>query len=151
MKKESKYNVSGQVTTNNLYCGGARPTKEMLAKLRIPITYNYKKFYLKKQAEDYSTTDILQSFSTDSLGSFALQLPTGKYAIFLEEQINEIDFSDFRKLTLDQSCYEEWLHKPFATFEVINKNSNELHYTIQKKCFIPYDIPCLEYTGPRPG
>lgn len=145
-----QYSVSGKVITNKVYCGGAAPTKEMLENLKMPILYAGKTFYIKKQSENYVGKEILLSFTSNSFGEFKIQLSPGKYAFFLDEQINEINFKEEKNINLNQSCYKDWLQKPFFELEVKKESINDLLFTIPKKCFINFDIPCLEFTGPRP-
>ena len=149
-KKNTLHTVSGKVTQKKLYCGGARPTEKMLEDLKKPIPYPNKSFYIKKIADDYTNQKILLNFTSNNLGEFMFQLKPGSYAVFLDEQINKVDFSILKNQTLDEKCYDGWLKKPYATVEVKNENINYLEFNIAKKCFITKDIPCLRYTGPLP-
>lgn len=150
MINEKNYMVSGKVTTTNLYCGGAAPTKEMLERLKKPIPYLNKIFYVKNISDNYSEEKIILNFQSDSLGNFRFQLQPGSYAIFLEEQINKPKMSDYKNLELNQSCYQEWQNKPYKTLEIKESNTENLSFRINRKCFIPMDNPCLSYTGPLP-
>lgn len=149
-QKEMGYSISGKVTKSNLYCGGTRPTQEMIARYKIPKVYSNKSFYIKNKATDYTNEKTISQFVTDSLGRFKINLNTGTYSIFLNEQINTIDFSESKKLKLEQACYDDWLTKPYSIIEVKKENIDSLKFHFTKKCFVKYDIPCLQYIGPRP-
>ena len=145
------YNVSGKIITNKLYCGGAQPTQAILDALKTPIAFKNKTLYVKYQSDNYSEQEVVSSFTSNNLGEFTLQLKPGKYAVFVEEQINKQDYKDRENLILDQACSKAWLNKPYYIIDVVNEHINGIEFTFPKRCFIKEDNPCLRYTGPRPG
>ena len=74
----SQQKVKVFVTYTNSYCGGARPTEEILAKYNTPR--KLAKFKIKLVGQK---TEIV---TTDSIGYFIKKLKLGKYSIFLTEE-----------------------------------------------------------------
>jgi hypothetical protein len=156
-KKSSKTSsvypsVSGKVEQVYPYCGGAKPSEEMLAEIRKPSPLSGKKFYVRQGNVNTTTAKIVASFTTDEKGEFRFTVAPGTYSIITEEQLNTIDPADYEKpgLKVDRDCMKKWWSKPYHVLVVKKGGISNLKFTIYHKCFIPYDIPCIQYTGPKP-
>jgi hypothetical protein len=150
-KKPSMWLVSGKVEKTFAYCGGARPSKEVLENLQSPVAYAGKKFYIREGRINTTSAKIVASFVTDSAGNFKVSLKPGTYSIIVEEQLNTIKASDLQttELKVDEQCLKQWWSKPLQVIQVKGVVNN-LKFSFHQRCFIGSDIPCISYTGPTP-
>ena len=150
--KRQTYLISGHVSQSSSYCGGARPTQEMLDKIAIPVAYPNKKFYIRKGKTNSLNLKFLKTFNSDKDGNYTIRLPKGIYSIILEEQLKEINIGDYTTTNqqVDTNCINEWWSKPYYLLEVNNKNIDHLDFDFHHRCFVTNDIPCLNYVGPMP-
>ena len=152
-KKTKSYLITGTVEQVFQYCGGARPTEEMLDKLRKPVAYPGKKFFVRRGSVNSLKSKIIRSIISDSLGNFSVRLPAGVYSFITEEQVNALNPKDYEKenIQADNSCLKEWWEKPYYVLRIKNGGlKKKLNFSFQHRCFISVDIPCLNYTGPMP-
>ena len=147
-----KVTVSGNVTQTNAYCGGARPSDEMLAELAIPRSFPNKKFHVIKGETNTASREILLSFTSDSVGNFSFQIVPGTYAIIVDVQAQAPDSKKYTSqyVKMDSTCFKDWWSKPYYLLEVGNANIKGLNFQFNHRCFVQYDIPCLRYDGPLP-
>ena len=153
---EKKAAVSGNVTQTNSYCGGARPSDEMLAQIATPRPFPNKKFHVIKGETNTAAHQILLSFTSDSVGNFSFQVAPGTYAIIVDEQAQAADAKKYTSqvVKMDEACFKDWWAKPYYLLEVPATSQNTtikgLNFEFHHRCFIKYDIPCLQYDGPLP-
>ena len=50
----------------------------------------------------------------------------------------------------DEKCLKAWWAKPYYLLEVKDKDISDLNFTFHHRCFVPGDIPCINYIGPMP-
>lgn len=146
-----KYSVEGRITTSSNYCGGAAPDPEMLRELQTPRGFSGKQLYIRKGKTNDLSMPIVDTIIADAEGHFSIQLPKGTYTIISEHQIDQsILNQDFGSgIFVDSLCLEEWWSNGLKTIVVDSDISgNDFHFT--DRCFIPLDIPCLQYKGPYP-
>ncbi|MGZ4049516.1 MAG: carboxypeptidase-like regulatory domain-containing protein, partial [Bacteroidia bacterium] len=148
----TKRTISGKVTQTRSYCGGAAPSEEMLKDASTPQIYAQKKFYIRKGSLNTTKKGIELSFTSDDNGAFSFQLAPGTYSIIVEEQVNAINVKKYTtsNLSVDKKCLNDWWKKPYYLLVVTDKNITDLNFNFYHKCFVPDDIPCVEYTGPMP-
>src|ERR1051326_4628541 len=72
---EKKVTISGNASQTYPYCGGARPTPEILEQLSQPKPVIGKKFHVIKGEKNSADRKIILSFTTDSSGNFSFKLP----------------------------------------------------------------------------
>ncbi|MGZ4035365.1 MAG: OstA-like protein, partial [Bacteroidia bacterium] len=151
-KAGTKRTISGKVTQTRSYCGGAAPSEEMLKDASTPQIYAQKKFYIRKGSLNTTKKGIELSFTSDDNGAFSFQLAPGTYSIIVEEQVNAINVKKYTtsNLSVDKKCLNDWWKKPYYLLVVTDKNITDLNFNFYHKCFVPDDIPCVEYTGPMP-
>ena len=144
--------VSGNVQQTSSYCGGARPTDEMLKQFATPVAFPNKKFYIRCGKKNTAKGKIVKTFTTDQNGFFSIELKPGTYSIILEEQLKKIKAVDYinQNQQLDTNCVKDWWKKPYYLLVVKDKNISELNFLFHHRCFIKSDIPCITYTGPLP-
>ncbi|HET6990629.1 MAG TPA: hypothetical protein VFJ43_04860, partial [Bacteroidia bacterium] len=99
--------IKGTVLYNLPYCGGARPTQEILDELAQmkPLTKSTLK--LKNKSGEYFIT-------TDSKGKFSIAIPPGKYDVYLTKK------TDKNIYDVSPANCESCLTKPIAVFYTNN-------------------------------
>jgi hypothetical protein len=154
--KADKAAISGSVTATHRHCGGMAPTEELLQELATPHPLPGKKFYLVQGDVNRSGREIILTFVTDAAGNFSFKVAPGRYAVLLEEQIQDPNPEKYKSPTqeIDETCYRKWWARPYYLLEipVTTKPATikGLNFNFQKRCFIESDVPCLTYTGPAP-
>lgn len=157
ISEEKQYSVSGFVTHSNSYCGGARPSDEMLLEITSPkplanVTYHVRKGILNDVNEK-----VLLSFTTDSEGKFRFQLPAGDYVIIGSNRLDSVYvksvFKKFEKETdsysaADRNCLNKWLSESLFQFKIESDKIENINWDIHQACFT--SDPCVHYKGPYP-
>ena len=149
-----KHAVSGIITHTRSFCGGARPTDEMLEKFNTPQPLAGKKLYIRSGAVNNLKKRIIQTIVSDSTGHFTVYLPAGTYCLIQEPQIKKLNVEPYRKsqsqfITLDEACLKRWWSECLLTFTVGSSGRNDLKINFNAPCFTD-GTPCLEYNGPMP-
>ena len=144
--------VSGSITQTNAYCGGARPSDEMLQELATPRPFPNKKMHVIKGETNTTAHEIILSFTSDSVGGFSFKIVPGTYAIIVDEQAQAPDSKKYTSqlVKADETCFKDWWAKPYYLLEVGTANMKGLSFQFNHRCFVQYDIPCLRYDGPLP-
>ena len=144
------YIIRGSVSQVFPYCGGARPTREILEQMATPMPYPGKTFYIKPGAVNNLELSVITSFTTDSNGNFSIHLPPGIYSIVLKEQLTEINAADFetKTVTVNKECLEAWWKKPYYLLEIKQHDIVLPNFVFHHRCYITNDIPCTSYHGP---
>jgi hypothetical protein len=148
------YSISGTITHTQSYCGGARPTDEMLAQYNTPTPLAGKKLYIRSGTENSLKRKVLHQIVSDGTGHFSLKLPSGTYCILVQEQVKKLNKAEFRKkatdyLTLDENCLNQWWKTCYLSFEVKDTEITDLKINFNTPCFTD-GTPCLNYVGPMP-
>lgn len=156
-KGDEKVKVSGTVTQTFSYCGGARPSNEMLAKLAEPKPFANKKLFIKKgKTNDINSVAVVEVVA-DSAGNFSVSLPSGDYCIVDEfkskSNFNEI-LKKYEKETtnysaVDPECLKNWFSTPDAVFTVTKTGLKDLNVAYHHPCSWR-SVPCANYRGPLP-
>lgn len=143
--------ITGKVSQTFSYCGGARPTQEILDRFATPKDYPNKIFYIRNGNKNDTIAKIVAKFITKEDGTFSFHLKPGTYSIILEEQLSIINASDYvtQNQIVDEKCLMEWWKKPYYILEVTDKDIFNLNFTFHHRCYIKSDIPCITYTGPK--
>jgi hypothetical protein len=152
--KAKQYAVHGTITQTRSYCGGARPSDEMLEKLNTPRPLPGIKLYVRSGNTNQLKKRIQRTIVADSAGNFVIHLPPGTYCIIQEEQIKKLNPESYRKkqteyLKLDENCLNKWWSDCLLTFEVKAEDKKGLNINFNTPCFTN-GVPCLNYTGPMP-
>lgn len=151
-KVEKYFRISGKVEQRSNYCGGARPTAEILARFAIPKPFPAKTFYIKEGNSNTLKAKLITSFTTKEDGSFSFQLPKGIYSIIVAEQLHPISAKDLenKNQKVDEQCLQKWWKTPYSIIEVKDLNNSPLYFLFEHQCRIKQDIPCITYIGPLP-
>ncbi len=125
-ESEMKTVLKGNVTFTTRYCGGARPSQEILDRNKTPKIYKNTTFKLKN-----ASTNKEYLFKTDSLGNYSLSIKKGMYNLY-----PTLNSSDENKIGFDNKC-EKWQSMNIG--EVTIGNEKKLNYDFIVNC--PCD-PC---------
>ena len=147
--KAKMYIISGKVTETNQYCGGARPSQEMLDELTAPKPLADKVLLIKSGKINTNSRSV-QKTKTDPYGNFTLILKAGTYCI-----VEESKGKKFTPKTNDE-IYEwdnDCLKKNWEACDhlmVVGKDKvDNININYQKYC--DYRQPCLKkFKGPLP-
>lgn len=146
------WQVEGVVTRNYPYCGGARPSEEIMAEANSPKPFAGKMLHLIRGDFHAKDREVMASFETDSAGKFSFDLIAGSYVVLTDEQFNKTPLKEFTSELIkgDEVCYNEWLDKPVLSFTVSDRDIKDLKIHFQYRCFVNTYIPCMHYDGPLP-
>jgi hypothetical protein len=151
--KPPRLTVKGKLMQTNSYCGGAKPSEEMLAQIQKPVPYANKVFYVRKGKVNSTKAEVITSFTTDVNGEFSFAITPGTYSIIQEKQLKTLKPADLQSKdnqVVDEKCMKEWWIKPYYLLEVKTENITIPEWSIHHPCFIKGDIPCISYDGPTP-
>lgn len=148
-RKPQFYKVSGTVTATYSYCGGARPSDEMLAELNRPKPMAEKKLFVKAGNSNSKNEAIIKSFNTDAYGRFNIELPKGTYCIIEENKTTgiKIPTSDANH-KWDSDCLTKAYEHCDYQLNISGKSTDSITINFYIPC--EWNKPCLEYTGPLP-
>jgi hypothetical protein len=140
------------------YCGGARPSDEMLAELAMPKPLANVQFYVKSGSiNDPNAPALISSFS-DHEGVAFVPLKPGKYLVVFEDKQDWTQYNQWKKQfenstdahsPVDTLCLRKWIQEPEAVFEVRVDSALVVEIIQKQKCFWNA-VPCLEYVGSIP-
>ncbi|MEW6470070.1 MAG: hypothetical protein AB1458_14175 [Bacteroidota bacterium] len=154
--QKGNFKISGRAERIGAYCGGARPTQEILEKIKEPKPVVNTKFYVRKDTFNDVSQPVLLEFTTDSSGNFGISLPPGKYCIVNDQKKDKAYTEDLKKKyavatewyeAADAACLEEWLRTPDAVL-IVNGDVKDFVITWYDRC--SWYLPCVNYTGPLP-
>lgn len=155
-KKAKKVSVSGTVTQTRNYCGGARPSDEIINQLRTPRPVSGKKIYIKKGEVNSPDSKVILTLRTDANGNFKAKLRPGKYLVVdsLKKDMTHYNMllKTYKNQTasyepIDTTCLKEWFATPAGTFEVIQTGAKDININFLITC---RDVPCAGFRGPYP-
>jgi hypothetical protein len=158
MLAQTKRKVVGVYTENYTYCGGARPSQEILDNAEKAIPTANKVLYLKKGVSNNTKQKKLFRVLTDANGQFNFSLAPGKYYIVGSDKIDtkyfQLLLTKYGKdsktyKAIDKKCLNNWLAEPLYSFEVKSSNNDTIKILYTKPCDWN-SIPCAQFTGAVP-
>lgn len=156
-KSGEVFMVTGKVTQSSSYCGGARPTDEILNNITAPRPMVGTTYYVRKGTTNDVTQKIVMTFSTGTDGSFSFKLPPGEYIII---EANRLDSTYVKSIAkkyekptasyteAKKECLHEWLKGGLFQFKIVDAPVSNIEWNINHSCWT--DDPCVHYTGPYP-
>ncbi len=152
-------NVTIQVWQTSQYCGGARPTDEMLQEFQTPKALSGQLCFIRKHETNKISSTPVASATSDVNGKINLALSPGTYCLILPNKVDSATYkmylTKFGEATpnysaIDTKCLDEWFQKPELVFTVADaKLPMATEFTIHHPCSWK-TIPCVEYNGPYP-
>jgi hypothetical protein len=143
--------VKGTIQTHQPYCGGAKPTEEMM-KGTTTLSAN-QTFYLKPGISHVKKEPVFMTFKTDENGQFNISVPMGDYVVLSQDKIDS--YEAYLKKYKVTSTYVEYLgdecskrNYEAADFILRVQSDTTVVYTYKSRCQTGTN-PCLRYTGPQ--
>lgn len=148
-----------KVFQTSTYCGGARPSPEILAELQAVRPFSDQMIYVKAGTRNDLTKPILDSAITNTNGEVRFNLSPGTYSIIRKERIDRgyynfltdkygVETKNYSKV--DSACLDAWIADVDFVIQVIDQSTNSFEFIIHHPCWWN-SIPCVEYTGPIPN
>ncbi|MDP1801359.1 MAG: hypothetical protein Q8L81_08405 [Bacteroidota bacterium] len=149
---KQKFTISGKALQTFAYCGGVKPSEEVLDHHKTPKPYVGKTFYIRAGKTNNLKAKVLLKFKADTAGNFSFELPPGIYSIIQEPQLKKLNVKLYKNkyVEVDETCLKNWWEKPYYLLEIKDKNISGLEFKFHHPCFMSGDIPCLHYSGPMP-
>ncbi len=108
----------GNIYYNLQYCGGARPTEEILTNLAAYKLLSKSTLKLKNKKREYL-------ISTDDNGGFDVSIESGTYDVYLTTKINKLIYNVSLK-----NC-EDCLTLPISSVTIISGNKTRIEITLR--------------------
>lgn len=142
--------ITAKITVTSDYCGGARPSDEMLEQLRTPKPAIRRAIYIKYGSVNTEKTRLIKKVLTDSNGMFTIQLKKGYTYQFLEEwQCQNFKIPQATQwVKWDEKCFRERYATPNYVLNTKKSKQNLITFNYHQPCF--YNPYCGEYSGPLP-
>jgi hypothetical protein len=153
--KEKLFSISGFVTHSSSYCGGARPTNDILMEITSPRPNPNATFYVRRGKFNDISEEVFCTFSTDENGNFSFKLPPGDYVILEKNRVDSLYYKQVVKTyskesdsysAVDTSCMNNWLKESLTQISITTKDLENINWNIHKACWT--DAPCIQYKGP---
>jgi hypothetical protein len=155
--KDKLFTITGSVTSSNSYCGGARPTDEMLAQITAERPLPNVTYYIKEGILNDITKNVLMEIKTDNEGKLNFKLPPGDYVIIDAVRRDSVYYHSILKTysketesysAADTACMNQWLNGFLFQFTVKDSDLSNVSWNIHRSCWV--DAPCVHYRGPYP-
>ena len=131
----SQKKIKLQLKQQQQYCGGARPTPEILAKYEKPLPYANKKLVM------VSSTGKTDTVKTGENGKLTLKLKNGTYKLYEAWRYykKSPDGTDLKNY--DTTCLKSHWEKADVLIE-IKKRKKKITNEIDA-VYCPHTVPCL--------
>lgn len=123
--------VQGTLTYTNRYCGGARPSEEMLAEYATPHNLTSTTIYLKRKKGG----KVIYKIVADKDGKFKKCIKPGKYFLYMSKYYNKE-----LHLNFNPKCDKAWTS--YGEVEILNH--------AKKLYLLNLDFGCDPCSPPRP-
>lgn len=142
--------INGQVTQTKDFCGGMRPTDELVNNLRTPKPFANKVIYIKIGDVNTERGPVVQKFTTDENGKFSVKLKVGTTYCFVEDWKGEPFKApkDTEFTIWDIPCLRKSYGTPDFVLKVEKTNNRLVQINYHHPCF--YKPYCGTYSGPLP-
>lgn len=132
----SQTKINFKFTFKMPYCGGAKPTPEILAQAEKPQLLTNQKIYFKNLK-----TNKVDSVITNQNGEVSKALKTGKYELIEPWRYLKATPDGDLITKYDETCLKEQWAKSFYTLIVGKKSKKTETINIDYDC--PHNFPCL--------
>ena len=124
--------VQGTLTYTNRYCGGARPSDEMLAEYATPRNFTNSTIYLKRKKGG----KVIYKIVADKDGKFKKCIKPGKYFLYMSKYYDKKNLS----LNFNPKCAMAWTS--YGEVEILDH--------AKKLYLLNMDFGCDPCSPPRP-
>jgi hypothetical protein len=153
-----EFDVVINTTTTQVYCGGAKPTEEILEELRTPKSAPNVKIYLRKGSINDIKKEIDYQLMSNDSGVVKTSLPAGTYSIVFENKKDQGAYDELLdkygtetsyQTAIDTSCLKTFFAQPNGVLVVEENNESKITVNRVMKCQWTR-IPCSNYKGDLP-
>lgn len=123
--------ITGKITNNSEYKGGANPPQEILDELALYKPSSNQTFYIRNASNYEPFTNIIDSFTTDVNGNYSISIPIGSYGVISSEK-----YEFEQNPSANSSC--EYLQSPDYILNVV---ANQQVYISQYTDKLNYCLP----------
>ncbi|WOK06903.1 hypothetical protein [Imperialibacter roseus] len=157
-KQSNAVVVTGTVFETQSYCGGAAPSEDRLAQMKIPKPLAGKVIYIKSGKANDPEAPVVAEVTADERGEFSVNLEPGFYVMVDEKRVDKASYnymmSNFAEKTenytaVDKACLDKWVAEANLVFEVSAEANEPLSVTFHKPCSWN-SFPCVTFIGERP-
>lgn len=146
------------LTSSKAYCGGAKPTPEILEKHQQKTSYPFAKIILHEGDKNLWQSAGLIMLQADSLGIINFQLKEGTYSVVFEDKKDTIAFEKLKSGILNsphftgftEDCLISYFDQPDAILEVNKTSKRNFEMNKVIPCYWN-GYPCARYTGKLPS
>jgi|LauGreDrversion4_2_1035121.scaffolds.fasta_scaffold01141_4 hypothetical protein len=167
-QKSNKVSVKKQtilfyITQTNDWCGGMRPSDDMVKDLNSPKSLSNKWIFIKKKLIGKLLIDlpVIDSFESNENGEIKCSLSYGNYQVVeawnkdrnvYESTLEKYRFPSDITDTIDKKCFDKVFNQPYYQFKVSKlSKSKQIHkLNFHKTCNYSGSI-CVRYKGPYPN
>lgn len=155
-KKEAL--VEFHIMKKGVYCGGARPSEQMLMELEKTVPLGSIQFYIKTGTVNDPSAPAICSSITDEEGLAFVNLKPGDYLLVFEDKQDWSQYTRWKEEfaiakhpygAMDTLCLRNWIQTPEVVFHVHVDSTHRIEIVRPDKCFWN-NIPCIEYIGSIP-
>ncbi len=142
--------VKGIITTTTSYCGGARPSEEIMEELQKPKPAKGKTIYIKYGSKNVSKLKIIRKIVTNELGEFEVKLKRGFIYQFMDDWKSKpfLTPQNTEFVVWDINCLKSRFATPDFILDLKKNNGGLVEINYHQPCF--YNPYCGEYSGPLP-
>ena len=145
------------ITSSKAYCGGVKPTPEILEKHQQKTSYPFAKIILHKGDKNLWQSAGLIMLQADSLGIINMQLKEGTYSVVFEDKKDTVAFEKLKSGILNsphftgftEECLKRYFDQPDAILEVNRTSKRNFEMNKVIPCYWN-GYPCARYTGKLP-
>lgn len=148
-KIKHKFLVTGSIMQTVSYCGGARPTPQILDSYNTPKGIPFGKLFIKSGLMNIEGAPVLHEITADSNGNFSIRLPAGNYCLLEEWKSKpfKLPLNNVNQ-TVDSACFRNLYNASDFTLKINNKSIHHMKFIFHRTC--SYNQPCVSYRGSLP-
>lgn len=128
--------ISGQINFRQPYCGGARPSAEMLAEAEKSKPYADRTIII------VSHKGKVDSTKTDATGTFKIDLKVGKYKVFESWRYYKKAAGGMLVSDFDAECLKKEWKKEIKEI-IVTKQETKISDKNEIVDICPRDLPCI--------
>jgi len=148
-KVKPKFMVAGSVMQTVSYCGGAKPTQEILDSCNTPKGIPFAKLFVKWGLVNTEGASIIRSISTDAHGNFSTYLPPGNYCLVEKWKTKPFHLpANNVNQTIDSACFRNLYSSADFVLKIKDKNIRDVKIIFHRTC--SFNQPCITFHGSLP-
>jgi hypothetical protein len=158
------YDVEIRTTQTSEYCGGSRPSEEMMNELETPQPLANTTIYLREGEVNSLSLPIAYSLKSDESGLIHAKIKKGTYSVVFEHKKDQATYDTWLEnygqataqySAIDTNCFNTFFQRPDQVIQVgkseTDSLTNQFAVNTINRCERTR-VPCASYKGPvRPS